>query len=270
MSIEQKTLPTVLSDLMTKVSRELNCSIPAIIQKYDAKTQKASVKVNIQRVYQDSSIDVPILSNVPVMWATSGQASMTFPVKKGDGCLVIFCDVDITNYLLGGDNIKPQTTRSHSLNDAVVLMGLNPFSKAVKVENGDDVLLQYAGSKIRLKPNGVVQIESAKEVNIKTENVVINCTNATVKATGAINTETPLLTQKGNLKIEGDVEVTGTSLIAGALTTQNGITNSGANLVSNNKTFETHTHTYNDVAQVIANGTPATLIKAPSSSGVTQ
>lgn len=283
--IEQKTLATILSDLTNKSSREMNCAIPAIIQKYDHKTQKASVKVNIKRVYQDSVIDMPVLSNVPVMFMSCGGASLTMPVKKGDSCLLIFCDIDIKSWLLGGDNLKPQTNRIHSLNDAIALTGLNPFNKAIQVENNEDVLLQYSGSKIRLKPNGVVNIESAKELNIKTENVVINCktanikasndisiecANASVKASGVINTETATFTQKGNLKVDGNIEVTGTSKLTGALTTENGINNSGANLVSNGKTFETHTHIYNEATTVMVQGVPTPVSKAPSSSGATQ
>ncbi len=282
---EQKTLSGILNDLSNKTSREIHCSLPAIIQKYDFKKQKASVKVNIKRVYQDSVIDMPIFSNVPVMFVSSGGASLTMPINKGDSCLLIFCDVDIQSWLLGGDNLKSPTMRSHSLNDAVAIVGLNQFTKSIKVENNTDVLLQYSNSKIRLKPNGVVNIESAKELNIKTENVIINCktaqitttadatinvVNANIKASGVINTETATFTQKGNLKVDGNIEVTGTSKLTGALTTENGIKNSGGNLVSNGKTFETHTHTYNDVTTVTAPNGPCTVSKIPTNSGATQ
>ena len=71
------------------------------------------------------------------------------------------------------------------------------------------------------------------------------------------------------MKIDGMLEVTGTSLLKDKLTTQNGIENSGANLISNGKVFETHTHTYQDVTTVIAPDGPCTVTKVPTNSGQT-
>ena len=71
------------------------------------------------------------------------------------------------------------------------------------------------------------------------------------------------------MKIDGMLEVTGTSLLTGKLTSQNGIENSGTNLISNGKVFETHTHTYQDVTTVIAPDGPCTVTKVPTNSGQT-
>ena len=295
----------IVKSLQDKISSSIRVSLPGVVESYDYKAQKADIRVDIKELYNNNTeLEYPILANVPVIFPRSGGASITLPVKQGDGCLVIFLDRDITNWLLGASKQKPATKRIHHLSDAVAFVGLSPFVKASLAENNDDLLLTYSGANIRLKPNGIVDIHSAKEVNIKTENVIINCKNATikaeelisvecknaqvkssnnaaiecktsnvnasdsinietkianikatesaniecqnaiVKASGAINTETPNFTQKGNMKIDGNIEITGTSLITGTLTTNNGINNSGSNLVSNGKTFETHTHTY--------------------------
>jgi hypothetical protein len=341
---ENTSLSDVLEALMNKINTELNVSIPGVIEKYDFKTQKANVRINI-KPYQKVDTDFPIVPNVPVVFPRSGGASLTMPVKKGDGCLLVFSDLDVKSWLLGADNVKPQTSRRHHLTDAIAIIGLNPFTKPSQAENNEDVLLSYSNSKIRLKPNGIIDIHNAKEVNIKTENVIINCKNASikaeeniiaecknaqikssenvsieckaasvksteatsidcktasikasesvsvdtktatlkasenaniecvnaqVKASGSINTETPNFTQKGNMKIDGNIEITGTSLLKGKLTSQNGIENNGANLVSNGKTFETHTHSYNDVVTVVAPDGPCDVTKVPTNSGQTQ
>jgi phage gp45-like len=326
---ENTGLSDVLEALMNKINTELNVSIPGVIEKYDFKTQKANVRINI-KPYQKVDVDFPIVPNVPLVFPRSGGASLTMPVKKGDGCLLVFSDLDAKSWLLGADNVKPQTSRRHHLTDAIAIIGLNPFTKPSQAENNEDVLLSYSDSKIRLKPNGIIDIHNAKEVNVKTESVIINCKNAqvkssenvnvecknasiksseatsidcktasikasdsvsvdtktanlkasenaniecqnaTVKASGAINTETPNFTQKGNMKIDGNIEITGTSLLKGKLTSQNGIENSGANLVSNGKTFETHTHSYQDVTTVTAPDGPCAVTKVPTNSGQTQ
>jgi phage gp45-like len=273
----------VIEALQKKIAANLRVAMPAIIKKYDFKTQRADVAIDIKELYYDgSSSDYPMISGVPVIFPSSGGASITMPVKVGDGCLLIFLDRDGRNWLLGASGLAPQSRRVHHLSDAVAIIGLTAFNKVSNAENNEDVLLKFSGSNIRLKPGGIIDIHNAKEVNVKTENVVINCKNAKVnaeesanietktaniKASETINMETPIFTQKGNMKIEGNVEITGTSLLKDKLTSQNGIENSGANLVSNGKVFETHTHLYQDVTVVIApEGLPCQVTKIPTPS----
>lgn len=291
----------VIEALQKKIAANLRVAMPAIIKKYDFKTQAADVQIDIKELYFDGSYsDYPMISGVPVIFLRAGGASITMPVKVGDGCLIVFLDRDARSWLLGSSGGVPQSRRVHHLSDAVAIIGLSPFSKVSAAENNEDVLLQFSDSKIRLKPGGIIDIHNAKEVNIKTENVIINCKNAniktteatnieckvasikasesanietktaSIKASGTINTETPTFTQKGNMKIDGNIEITGTSLLKDKLTSQKGIENSGANLVSNGKIFETHTHLYQDVTSVTAPDGPCSIIKTPTSSNQPQ
>ncbi len=320
----------VINDLMRKISGGIRVAMPASIESYDFKTQKADIKIDMQELYQNgTSLDYPVLSGVPVIFPRCGGASITMPISRGDTCLVMFLDRDSTAWLLGGKNVKPKSMRSHHLSDAVAIMGLCPFTNKSPAKNNTDMLISFDGSFITLKPKGIIDITSAKEINVKTEGVIINCKNANVtaeesidvtcknvtvkassnlavecqnanikateilnaecqtltakvsesaqvecqnasiKASSTINIETPNFTQKGNMKIDGMLEVTGTSLLTGKLTSQNAIENSGANLISNGKVLETHTHTYQDVTTVIAPDGPCTVTKVPTNSGQT-
>jgi phage gp45-like len=157
--------------------------MPGVIESYEFKEQRASIKIAIKQLYNtDTYVDYPILSGVPVIFPRSGGASITMPVNRGDSCLVMFLDTDLRAWLLGGDNLKPRTTRSHHLSDAVAIMGLSPFSTISPAENNTDMLIAFSDSKVRLKPKGIIDIETAKEVNIETESITINCKNAEIKA----------------------------------------------------------------------------------------
>lgn len=302
--------------LVDKIGNNIRVAMPAIIEKYDFKTSKVDIKINVKELFENGSdIDYPIISNVPLIFPRSGGASIILPVKRGDSCLVMFLDRDISAWLLGGNNVKPETRRAHNLNDAVAIIGLTPFSLPSPAKNDQDLLISYSGTEIELKPGGVVNINAAKEINIGTENLVINCKTANVTAEEAvavdcknvnvtasesaviqckngtitanencdiscataritafssIDTETPILTQKGNLKVEGNVEITGTSLIGGKLTTNSGIENSGANLVSSGKVFETHTHQYQDLQSAVNEAGACVLTKAPINTGAAE
>jgi len=180
----------VIEALQKKIATNLRVAMPAIIKKYDFKTQQADVQIDIKELYHDGShSDYPMISGVPVIFPRSGGASITMPVKAGDGCLLVFLDRDASSWLLGASRAVPQSRRVHHLSDAVAIIGLTPFSKVSNAENNEDVLLQFSDSKIRLKPGGIIDIHNAFEVNIKTENVIINCKNASIKAEENINAE---------------------------------------------------------------------------------
>jgi hypothetical protein len=254
--------------------------MPGVIEEYDFKMQKASIKIDMHELHDDGSvIDYPVITDVPIIFPRSGGASITMPVKRGDSCLVLFLDRDISNWLLGNPS-KTNSRRKHSLNDAVAIVGLSPFNKNGKAKNNTDLLITFDGCEITLKPGGKIDIHSTKELNIKTENIVVNCTNASIKATGQINTETPNFIQKGKMKIEGDIEVTGSSLLKGKANLENNIEVNGTSTLKGNvkcdATMEgsvvktssginlaTHKHSY----QEAQSGSNPTIVR-PSVTGV--
>lgn len=342
----------IINDLMRKISSSIRVAMPAIIESYDFKTQKADIKIDTQELYRnETSLEYPVLSGVPVIFPRCGGASITMPVARGDTCLVMFLDRDSTSWLLGGKNTKPKSMRSHHLSDAVAIMGLSPFTSKSPAKNNTDMLISFDGSEVVLKPKGVIDIHTAKEVNIKTQNVIINCKtalvkseetvavecksasvkaqeniaiecktanikateilnsecqtlttkvsqsasiecqsasikvteifnvecktliakvsdsasvecqNASIKATGTINTETPNFTQKGNMKIDGNVEVTGTSKLTGNVDSSATIT--GNAVKAGNIDLSTHKHSYNEAQ----NGSSPTVV-IPGITGV--
>ena len=336
----------IINDLMRKISGGVRVAMPASVESYDFKTQKADIKIDMQELYRnETSLDYPVLSGVPVIFPRCGGASITMPIVRGDTCLVMFLDRDSTSWLLGGKNLKPKSMRSHHLSDAVAIMGLSPFTSKSFARNNTDMLISFDGSFITLKPKGTIDIHTVREVNIKTENVIINCKtalvkseetvavfaksatvkaeeniaiecktanikateilnsecqtltakvsqsaqlecktliakvsesasvecqSASIKASGTIDTETPNFTQKGNMKIDGNIEVTGTSTLTGNVDSTSTITGNAIK-TSSGKDLATHTHMYQDVSTVTAppGDGPCVVVKIPANSGQT-
>ena len=266
----------IVEALYEKFSKTMRVAMPALIEEYDFETQKASVKIDIKELFQNgNSQEYPVISEVPVIFPMSGGASFTMPVVRGDTCMLIFADRDIEKWLLGARNEPVNSRRAHHLSDAIAIMGLKSFNVRSKVVNNTDVLLSYEGSEIILKPEGKVEINSASEVNCNTQVMNINCKNANIKSEESTNVEcknssitaSELASINGNLKVTGDVEITGTTLIEDKLTTNNGIENSGGNLVSGGITYENHTHQYQDLQEAVNEAGPCALVKAPTNSG---
>lgn len=179
---------TLLERLQKDISSAIRVTMPGKIVTYDYKTQKAVVKIDMKELYSnDVELDYPIISSVPVLFMSSGGASITAPVNAGDSCLLLFNDRDITNWLLGSKGERPASRRLHDINDAIAVMGLMSFTEISAAKNNEDLLITYDGSEVTLKPNGNIDILSASTINVKTDRVIINCSNAEVNAEDKIS-----------------------------------------------------------------------------------
>ena len=77
--------------------------IPGRIVSYDWETQSAEVEISAERVFSSKSgmhLDKWVtLENVPVHFPSGGGYMMTFPVDKGDSCLLHFSQVGVDHWL---------------------------------------------------------------------------------------------------------------------------------------------------------------------------
>jgi hypothetical protein len=69
--------------------------------------------------------------DVPVIFPRGGGCTLTFPVKAGDECLLIFADRCIDFWWQNGGVQKPVDLRMHDLSDAFAIVG--PQSQAHKI-----------------------------------------------------------------------------------------------------------------------------------------
>ena len=215
------SVSTLSSNIMLGVEtklKELHTSMPGIVESFDPVTQLASVQPAIKRIFvtQDEDVeiltptDLPILINVPVIFPRGGGFSLTFPVKKGDECLLNFCERSIDNWYQTGEVSVPGAKRLHSLSDAVAFVGISSLNN--KVPNYDNTNVQIKKDddsvSITLLANGTIELKADTKVIVDAPNV-----------------ETT-----GNLKVLGNLEVIGSSTLSATVTSNS--VNIGA----------THTH----------------------------
>jgi len=138
-------------------TRDMWTALPGQIDKYDAEKQRANVKPLVQDLVvtedgEEFAESLPVLPDVPVIWPRAGGFYLTLPVKVGDFCLIIFQSRSIDKYLEGdGVDQNPGDFRTHSLTDAVALMGFAPFSKAIAdFDNEAAVLGKEKGTRVRV------------------------------------------------------------------------------------------------------------------------
>ena len=114
----------------------LRVSMPGIIQSFDPIAITCTVQPAISGQVADElgnlkSSPLPLLLDVPVVFPRGGGCTLTFPVKSGDECLVIFSDRCIDFWWQNGGIQEPVDPRQHDLSDAFALVG--PQSQAQKI-----------------------------------------------------------------------------------------------------------------------------------------
>lgn len=124
------------AQLAQAIMSAIRVSIPGIIQSFDPGTVTAVVQPSIRGVEHDESgaeisANLPLLVDVPVVFPRGGGCTLTFPVKEGDECLVIFADRCIDFWWQSGGIQEPVDGRMHDLSDAFCIVG--PQSQAKKI-----------------------------------------------------------------------------------------------------------------------------------------
>lgn len=166
------------ADIMFRI----RCAIPAIIQSYDpvTNTVEAQPAIRERLVLEDGSIqylNLPLLINVPVVFPSSGSASITFPIGKGDECLIIFSDLAIDNFWTSGSVQNPIEVRRHDLSDGIAI----PCSLSVTRARGAGNGMNIQGSPVTIKSG-----QSSVEVTATTIKVIQGETSVTVDGTSTV------------------------------------------------------------------------------------
>lgn len=172
--------------LAKSVFSMMRVSMPGIIESFDPDTVTCVVRPAIMGSVQDevgnhTSKELPLLMDVPVVFPRGGGCTITFPVKAGDECLVVFSDRCIDFWWQNGGVQEPVDPRQHDLSDAFAFVG--PQSQAEKISNISTDSLQIrtdsGSSFIELRQGGGVTI-TAPSVTINGDVKV----NGTVTSTG--------------------------------------------------------------------------------------
>lgn len=104
--------------------------MPGILQSFNAEKMTATVQPAIQAQSQDQSgkwsdVNLPVLTDCPVLFPGGGGYLMTFPLVEGDEVLLVFASRCIDSWWQNG-GVQPQADlRMHDLSDGFCLPGLH-------------------------------------------------------------------------------------------------------------------------------------------------
>lgn len=182
----QMTLAALLQQHKKATSRQINCHQVGEIVSFNPATQTAEVQVKMSYLLNGEIKEYPLLLDCPCVVIGGGDGAITFPIKAGDSCLVLFNDRDMDNWYSGGQTMPPRTDRLHDFSDAIVLVG--PRNKQNKISDyfAQGTEIKYGGSSIKLENGKITVTNGTSTVTVDGSNITLTG-NVAVVGTFTVN-----------------------------------------------------------------------------------
>lgn len=187
------SLTKVVDQIKLAIKEQVNnihTCLPGEIVSVDKRKGLVEVQPKAQMTFSNgTTLDFPIIAGVPLVFPQGGDASITFPVKEGDQCLIVFSEQPL-DYWFGEGEASPNV--KHGLSGAIAIPGLMK-------EISDDFALALEKNEMIIR-NGVSVVElSDKKITVSQNN-------------------TEIVVNKEGIAVRGDITVEGNLTINGTLT----------------------------------------------------
>lgn len=190
--------------------KELHTCLPGIIISFDPVKQTAVVQPVIKRVFTGGATNLPPCGDVPVSFPRGGGLVLTFPVKKGDECIIWFSERAIDAWWKLGGVQLPTNFRYHDLSDGLCMVGIASQPNVVPNFDAERAQLRTLDGtvSVTVDPAGTITLKGA---------VVID---GTLDVKDAATFEAPVtceeaVTVEGPLAAEDGIAITGNATGAG-------------------------------------------------------
>lgn len=174
---EGKQIKQMIHDIL----RNVHTCIPGVISSFDSSKCTGNIKpLGKYKKANGEYLDYPELSNVPVisLQSASQKATIAFPIKDGDGCLLFFSEQQLDYWK---DKRTPKSDIRHGLSNAVALVGLVSDANPVIKEACDDdaIIIDREDTRVIVKKEQVTVLpqkdDPTHKVEVTPENVNVEC-----------------------------------------------------------------------------------------------
>lgn len=150
----KETINTMLAQVHT--------CVPGEIVSFDGSTCQATVLPAMKiKTPKGEMKDYPQITGVPVVFPQSSAqgATIAYPVKAGDGCLILFAEQALDQFLYDRDT---GTDLKFDLSNAVAIVGIFAKGNSVMAEatSSNAVIVDVKGTRVKVQ-SGLVQIDAA-------------------------------------------------------------------------------------------------------------
>lgn len=169
----KKSLTQFVNENMQEMLANINTCLICEVLEVDMNVFKADVQP------LNGTIETPIL-DVPIAFHQTDQYYIQVPYKKGDKVLVVCSQADIDPLMFGGGKAA---SRAFSANDALIIGGINYFTKPIQNEHPDALVIGTKDFQTKLVLNDAGEI-NIKSLKFKVEADDIMLLGKTITANG--------------------------------------------------------------------------------------
>lgn len=202
---DNDSLTGTFRHVLNKILQSVNVCLPASVVAYDREQNVAQVQPQVMLLATDGSqFSRAQIASVPVFQIGGGGFILNFNLKPGDLGWIIANDRDISLFMQGYSEAKPNTFRTHDFSDSVFFP--NPMTGySINSEDEENAVLQTMDGTTRISifPNKV-KITSPQPVEIDGDLLVT-----------------------GNIIVDGDSTINGREIVYGDIASGGDITAAG-------------------------------------------
>lgn len=209
---------------------ELWTALPGVVERFDPAAMTVAVQPAVKgRITLEdgsqTSVSLPLLVDVPVVFPSGGGFTLTFPVAPGDDCLVVFASRCIDAWWQSGGVQEPLEARMHDLSDGFALVG--PFSQLrvlpgvsaedvqLRTDDGQahvtiqpDYTIQAVNpaASVVVTPNGQVSAEADAKITLRAPQIAVEADSFSMSNLAGGNVTAAI---NGDIALNGDLNQTG-------------------------------------------------------------
>lgn len=199
-------IEAIVKYLIRQNNHDINISFPAVVVGTDnLKDGLVDVKpvVNYSNPLTEETVEYPTLYNVRLIYPSSKNSTICFPVQQGDFVSLIIQSVDIQNFIRGATEPHDPLMLSHgNLANVVAIVGFTPYQQScfnpINYKNDfDNQDLNIVHNKntdneitFKLTTGGDLKVLNAKKVSFE-------CEEFEVSASEKIKFTAPLISENG-------------------------------------------------------------------------
>lgn len=189
-----------MENTIREATYDMHTALPGTISEFDPASGMATVKPEGSVAMKNGKrLKYPSIVRVPVVFPQAGgqDTVIAYPVKPGDGCLVIICENDLKPWMSHGK--ETESDMKFDLTNAVCIPGLFSEGNSALQKAADEkaVIIKNKEMEMMLKEDKM-QIEYGQNrILMEDSKVSLACGGKSLKVTGS------------RIEIEGDLFVSG-------------------------------------------------------------
>lgn len=197
-------IESIVKYLIRQNNHDINISFPAVVIGTDnLKDGLVDVQpiVNYSNPLTEETIEYPILYNVSLVFPSSKNSTICFPVQQGDFVSLLIQSVDIKNFVNGNTEIHDPLMLSHgNLANVVAIVGFTPYQQSAF--NPNNYTSDFNNQDLNIVHNKNTDSEAIVSINTDGDISLKSPTKVVVESK-VVEVVADKLTTQGDIEIQG-------------------------------------------------------------------